>query len=165
MLSIHVDVSNVLIISRIDKSPTQFLRFVDVQSGQQGLSWCWKKSVYFISWYSEWLPISEIEPGLTSSSSLVLLVFEFVFLLFLLYVYAAVGFDCVRFFIHNAMQAVIILLVIVFDYLSGCMRIILLVNPHQSVTRIGGVMVSVLASSVVVWILRPVQAKQKLWNW
>ena len=55
-----------------------------------------------------------------------------------------------RFFIHNVMQTVIILLVIVFDYLSGCMRIILLFNPHQSATYIGGAMVSVLASSVVV---------------
>ena len=68
----------------------------------------------------------------------------------------------VRFFIYNAMQTVIILLVIVFDYLSGCMWIILLFNPHQSATRIGGVMVSGLASSVVVWILAPVRANQKL---
>ena len=49
MLSIHVDVLNVLIISRIDKSPTQILRFVEEQSGQQGLSWCGQKSVYIIS--------------------------------------------------------------------------------------------------------------------
>jgi hypothetical protein len=56
----------------------------------------------------------------------------------------------VRFYIHNVMQTVIILLVIVFDYLSGCMRIILLFNPHKSATYIGGAMVSVLASSVVV---------------
>jgi hypothetical protein len=39
-VKVHVDVLNVLIISRIDKSPTQFLRFVEVQSGQQDLSWC-----------------------------------------------------------------------------------------------------------------------------
>jgi hypothetical protein len=29
-----------LIISRIDKSPTQSLWCVEIQSGQQGLSWC-----------------------------------------------------------------------------------------------------------------------------
>jgi hypothetical protein len=39
MLSITVDVLDVLIISRIDKSPTQSLWFVEIQSGQQGLSW------------------------------------------------------------------------------------------------------------------------------
>jgi hypothetical protein len=38
MLSINVDVLDVLIISRIDKSPTQSLWFVEMQSGQQGLS-------------------------------------------------------------------------------------------------------------------------------
>jgi len=68
----------------------------------------------------------------------------------------------VRFFIHNGMQTVIILLVIVFDCFSECMRIILLFNPHQSVTRIDGVMVSVLFTSVVVCNLAPVRANQKL---
>ena len=63
MLSINVDVFDVLIISRIDKSPPQSLWFVEIQSGHQGLSWCWKKCVYFISWYSQWLPISEIDDG------------------------------------------------------------------------------------------------------
>jgi len=56
----------------------------------------------------------------------------------------------VRFFIHNPMQTVIILLVIVFDSFRVYMRFILLFNQHQSATRIGGVMVSVLASIVVV---------------
>jgi hypothetical protein len=55
----------------------------------------------------------------------------------------------VPFFIHNAMQTVIILLVIVFDCFSECMRIIIVFNSHQSVTRIDGVMVSVLSASVV----------------
>jgi hypothetical protein len=39
-LSINVDVLDVLIISRIDKSPTHSLWFVKEQSGQHGLSWC-----------------------------------------------------------------------------------------------------------------------------
>jgi hypothetical protein len=39
MLSINVDALDVLIISRIDKSPTQSLWIVEMQSGQQGLSW------------------------------------------------------------------------------------------------------------------------------
>jgi hypothetical protein len=34
----NVDVFDVLIISRIDKSPTQSLWFVEIQSGQHGLS-------------------------------------------------------------------------------------------------------------------------------
>jgi hypothetical protein len=42
MLSINVDVLDVLIISRIDVNPTQSLWFVEMQSGQQGLSWNWK---------------------------------------------------------------------------------------------------------------------------
>jgi predicted DNA-binding protein (UPF0278 family) len=37
--SINVDVFDVLIISRIDKSPTQSLWFVEIQSGQHGMSW------------------------------------------------------------------------------------------------------------------------------
>jgi hypothetical protein len=37
MLSINVDVLDVLIIPRIDKSPAQPLWFVEMQSGQQGL--------------------------------------------------------------------------------------------------------------------------------
>jgi hypothetical protein len=40
MLSINVDVLDVLFISRIDKSPTQSLWCIEIQSGQQGLSWC-----------------------------------------------------------------------------------------------------------------------------
>jgi hypothetical protein len=67
----------------------------------------------------------------------------------------------VSFFIHNAMQTVIILLVIVFDCFSECMRIIIVFNSHQSVTRIDGVMVSVLSPSVVVWILALGPSKPK----
>jgi hypothetical protein len=45
MLSINVDVLDVLIISRIDKSPTQSLWFVEIQHGQKGITtyadhWC-----------------------------------------------------------------------------------------------------------------------------
>jgi hypothetical protein len=37
--SSNVEVFDVLVISRIDKSPTQSLWFVEIQSGQHGMSW------------------------------------------------------------------------------------------------------------------------------
>jgi hypothetical protein len=40
MLSIHIDVLDGLIISRIDKSPTQYLWFAEIHTEQQGSSWC-----------------------------------------------------------------------------------------------------------------------------
>jgi hypothetical protein len=56
MLSINVDVLDVLITSRIEKSPTQSLWFVEMQYGQQGLSWCMTK------YADQWCP--ECEEGL-----------------------------------------------------------------------------------------------------
>ena len=132
---------------------------------------CWSMLPWFVLriimvWHS--IIDGGREPFLTSCSSLELLVIEFVLCSFCFLCVLLSSLTAVCFFIYNAIQTVIILLVIFSSVLvdeCGCMWIILLFNPHQSATRIGGIMISGLASSVVVWILAPVRANQKLWNW
>jgi hypothetical protein len=61
--SSNVDVFDVLIISRIDKRPTQSLWFVEMQSGQHGLSLC--EAQHITKHADHWCP--ECDEGLCAA--------------------------------------------------------------------------------------------------